>query len=64
MPEGARRRYALVGTGDRGLEMYARPLLTTHADAGYLVGFYDLNPLRAKAVACVAVADLLGKFAP
>ncbi len=55
MPEGARRRYALVGTGDRGLEMYARPLLTTHAGVGDLVGFYDLNAVRAKAAASLCL---------
>ena len=48
-----RRRYVLVGTGDRGLDMFARPLLSTHADVGELVGMYDLNPLRAAAAAAL-----------
>jgi predicted dehydrogenase len=45
----SRRRYGLVGTGSRGLDLYARALLTTHADVGALVGMTDANPLRAAA---------------
>ncbi len=44
-----RTRYALVGTGDRGLDLYGRALLTSHADVAELVGLYDANPLRVDA---------------
>jgi len=46
---GGRRRYALVGTGDRGLEMFAHGILTAHPDIAELVGLYDVNPLRVDA---------------
>ena len=45
----ARRRYALIGTGGRGLEMFAHGILTTHSDVADLVGLYDVNPLRVEA---------------
>ena len=43
------RRYALVGAGNRGLEMFAHGILTTHSDVADLVGLYDVNPLRVDA---------------
>jgi len=33
-----RRRYALVGTGERGLDLFARAIVSTHADVAELVG--------------------------
>lgn len=39
-------RYALVGTGSRGLSMFARPLLRDLTDCAELVALCDLNPLR------------------
>jgi predicted dehydrogenase len=44
-----RRRYALVGTGERGLDLFARAITTTHADVAELVGLHDRNRLRAEA---------------
>ncbi|MCX7591705.1 MAG: Gfo/Idh/MocA family oxidoreductase [Kiritimatiellae bacterium] len=48
------KRYVLVGTGSRGLGMFARPLCTDFPKTARLVGVYDVNPLRASA----AVAEL------
>jgi predicted dehydrogenase len=48
------KRYALVGTGSRALDMFALPLSRELADVGRLVGVYDINPLRAAAVATAA----------
>ena len=44
-----RRRYALVGTGERGLDLFARAITTTYADVAELVGLHDRNRLRAEA---------------
>lgn len=41
-----KKKYVLVGTGGRGVGMFARPLLTTHAASADLVGVYDPNPKR------------------
>ncbi len=46
---GGRKRYALVGTGVRGIEMFAAPILTAYADVAELVGLYDVNPMRVRA---------------
>jgi predicted dehydrogenase len=43
---GARRRYALVGTGVRGVSMWGRDLVQKYADAVEFVGLCDVNPLR------------------
>jgi predicted dehydrogenase len=49
------KRYALVGTGSRGLGMFALPLTSEElADVATLVGVYDSNPLRAAVVAAKA----------
>lgn len=47
-------RYVLVGTGGRGIGMFARPLCTEFPETAELVGVYDINPLRAAA----AVSEL------
>jgi predicted dehydrogenase len=48
---GTKKRYALVGTGDRGSSMWGAGLLARHPDAIEFVGLCDINPLRAKAAA-------------
>ena len=45
----ARRRYAIVGTGVRGVGMWGRPLVERYADVLEFVGLCDVNPLRAEA---------------
>lgn len=42
----ARRRYAIVGTGSRGIGMWGRPLVERYADTLEFVGLCDVNPLR------------------
>ncbi len=48
---GTMKRYALVGTGGRALEMFVGPIATEMADVATLVGVCDPNPLRASVVA-------------
>jgi len=43
----ARRRYAIVGTGDRGSGMWGRDLMRRYPDLLEFVGLCDLNPKRA-----------------
>ena len=45
---GARRRYAIVGTGVRGIGMWGRPLVERYADVLEFVGLSDINPLRVE----------------
>lgn len=45
----AGKRFVLVGTGARGLGMFARPLLELDPDRAWLVALMDLNPLRLAA---------------
>jgi predicted dehydrogenase len=45
----ARRRYAIVGTGVRGVGMWGRPLVARYPDVLEFVGLCDINPLRAEA---------------
>ena len=44
----AKRRYAIVGTGVRGIGMWGRPLLQRYADNVEFVGLCDINPKRAE----------------
>jgi predicted dehydrogenase len=44
-----RRRYAIVGTGVRGSNMWGRDLVSRYADVLEFVGLCDVNPLRADA---------------
>ena len=44
----ARRRYAIVGTGVRGIGMWGRPLVERYADVLEFVGLCDVNPLRVE----------------
>ncbi|HAJ37954.1 MAG TPA: gfo/Idh/MocA family oxidoreductase [Chloroflexi bacterium] len=57
------QKYALVGAGVRGLEMFARPLVERFSDHAQLVGVYDPNPVRARYVSdrCGGVA-VFGDF--
>lgn len=43
------KRYVLVGTGGRGLTMFARPILEDFQETAELVGFCDHNRLRLEA---------------
>ncbi|HVQ38724.1 MAG TPA: Gfo/Idh/MocA family oxidoreductase [Pyrinomonadaceae bacterium] len=55
----ARRRYAIVGTGDRATSMWGRPLVQKYSDVVEFVGLCDINPKR------VAVAkELIGVQCP
>ena len=47
----AAKRYALVGTGGRGLGMFAEPLAKDVPDTAVLAGLCDTNPLRLAAAA-------------
>src|SRR5918996_1370230 len=44
-----RRRYAIVGTGDRATGMWGRPLVKQYSDVVEFVGLCDINPKRAEA---------------
>ena len=55
----AKKRYVLVGTGARGLGMFAEPLAEGFADWAELVALCDVNPKRA-----AIVAQLLGTSLP
>lgn len=52
------KRYVLVGTGVRGLAMYARPLLADFSDTAALVGLCDHNGLRLEAANRMLGTDL------
>ncbi|HEX2522081.1 MAG TPA: twin-arginine translocation signal domain-containing protein, partial [Terriglobia bacterium] len=54
-----RRRYAIVGTGDRGSGMWGRSLAPRYSDVLEFVGLCDPNPKRA-----AASKDLLGVSSP
>ena len=44
---GPRRRYAIVGTGERAIGMWGRPLVKDYPDVLEFVGLCDINPKRA-----------------
>ncbi len=44
----AKRRYAIVGTGVRGIGMWGRPIAQQYADVAEFVGLCDINPLRVE----------------
>jgi predicted dehydrogenase len=56
---GARRRYAIVGTGDRAQGMWGRPLAQNYSDVLEFVGLYDVNAKRAG-----AARELMGVACP
>ncbi len=43
----SKRRYAIVGTGDRATGMWGRPIREEYSDVVDFVGLYDINPKRA-----------------
>jgi predicted dehydrogenase len=45
---GERKKYALVGTGSRGMHMFAKPLLEKFTQYCELAAIVDTNPLRLK----------------
>jgi len=47
-PLGAqsKRRYAVIGTGVRGIGMWGRPIVQQYSDVVELVGLADTNPIR------------------
>ena len=47
----AKRRYAIVGTGDRGSGMWGRDLVQRYPDLLEFVGLCDQNPKRTQAAA-------------
>src|SRR5262245_54298451 len=51
----AKRRYAIVGTGDRASGMWGRDLVRRYPDLLEFVGLCDLNPKRA-----VAAREFIG----
>jgi len=78
LPPGARaagekRRYAIVGTGVRGIGMWGRPLVQKYGDVLDFVGLCDVNPLRVEVakknigVACptfTSLDEMLDKTKP
>jgi predicted dehydrogenase len=44
----AKRRYAIVGTGDRSIGMWGKPLLQNYSDLIEFVGLCDINPKRVE----------------
>src|SRR5262245_25269341 len=55
----AKRRYAIVGTGDRGSGMWGRDLVTKYPDLLEFVGLCDINPKRT-----LAATSFMGVNAP
>ena len=43
-----KRRYAIVGTGVRGIGMWGRPIVRDYSDLVEFVGLCDINPLRVE----------------
>ncbi|MBL7170792.1 MAG: Gfo/Idh/MocA family oxidoreductase [Candidatus Omnitrophica bacterium] len=43
-----KKKYALVGTGGRGVHMYAKPIVERYKDNAELVAMCDINPKRLK----------------
>jgi predicted dehydrogenase len=69
----AKRRYAIVGTGSRGIGMWGRGFPTRYANELEFVGLCDINPLRvevakrALGVACptfTSLDEMLDKAKP
>jgi predicted dehydrogenase len=44
----AKRRYAIVGTGERAIDMWGRPLIESYSDVIEFVGLCDINPKRVE----------------
>jgi len=54
-----RRRYAIVGTGDRATSMWGLPLVQKYSDVLEFVGLCDINPKRV-----VAAKEIIGVDCP
>ena len=48
MTQPRKRRYAIVGTGVRGIGMWGRPIAQEYGDVIDFVGLCDINPLRVE----------------
>jgi predicted dehydrogenase len=59
VPQGKRRRYAMIGTGHRGSSMWGRDLANNYADVLEFVGLADTNPKRM-----AAAKELMGVSCP
>ncbi|MGH9969023.1 MAG: Gfo/Idh/MocA family protein [Pyrinomonadaceae bacterium] len=59
LASNARRRYAIVGTGDRGSSMWGRDLVERYSDLLEFVGLCDTNHKRA-----AAARELIGVDCP
>jgi predicted dehydrogenase len=57
--QSAKRRYAIIGTGDRATGMWGRGLVERYADILEFVGLCDINPKRA-----AASRELIGVSCP
>ncbi len=57
--QGRRLRMALVGTGERGIQTWGKPVADDYGDVVEIVGLCDINGLRAK-----ASQGLIGSTAP
>ena len=55
----AKRRYAIVGTGDRAQGMWGRALAQKYSDVLEFVGLCDINPKRAQ-----IARDMIGVTCP
>ena len=52
-----RRRYAIVGTGERAIGMWGRPIVQEYSDVLEVVGLCDINPKRAAAARKMMAVD-------
>jgi predicted dehydrogenase len=59
VPQSGKRRYAIVGTGDRATGMWGRPIRENYSDIVDFVGLCDINPKRA-----LASKELMGVSCP
>jgi len=63
-PAQAKRRYAMIGTGDRGTSMWGADVVRRYGDVLEFVGVCDINPKRAAlapsliGVSCPTFTDL------
>ena len=48
MSAQTKKRYAIVGTGVRGIGMWGRPIVERYSDVVEFVGLCDINPLRVE----------------
>jgi predicted dehydrogenase len=57
--QSVRRRYAIVGTGERACGMWGRDLVQRYADVVEIAGLCDINPKRA-----AAAKEIIGASCP